>query len=59
VLAGGIAARRSGAAADYYMRTAVRLEKGHQAYRRVNRSLFLAAGANVGSTAQLAVYRVA
>jgi hypothetical protein len=44
---------------DYYMRTAIRLASGHEPYEWVNRSLFLAAGGKVGSSVQLAIYRVA
>ena len=43
---------------EYYMRTAMRLETGHEAYDWVNRALFLAAGGKVGSTVTLSVYRV-
>jgi hypothetical protein len=45
--------------ADYYMRTAIRLETGHSAYEWVNRSLFIALGGKFGSTVRLSVYRVA
>jgi hypothetical protein len=44
---------------EYYMRSAIRLETGHERYEWVNRSLFVAAGGKVGSTVLLAVYRVA
>ncbi|MDF8331676.1 DUF3237 domain-containing protein [Novosphingobium cyanobacteriorum] len=44
--------------AEYYMRTAIRLETGHPAYDWVNRALFLARGGKVGNTVRLAVYRV-
>jgi hypothetical protein len=44
--------------ADYYMRTAVRLETGYVEYEWVNRSIFLATGGKVGRTVQLSVYRV-
>lgn len=43
---------------EYYMRTAIRLETGHDAYAWVNRCLFLAAGGKVGATVRLSVYRV-
>lgn len=45
--------------ADYYMRTAVRLETGHAAYDWVNRALFLAMGGKRGACVHLAIYRVA
>ena len=44
--------------AEYYMRTAIRLETGHPAHDWVNRTLFLAHGGKVGNTVRLAVYRV-
>jgi hypothetical protein len=44
--------------AEYYMRTAIRLESGHPAHDWVNRALFLARGGKVGNTVRLAVYRV-
>lgn len=44
--------------AEYYMRTAIRLESGDPAYAWVNRALFLAEGGKVGNTVRLAVYRV-
>lgn len=44
--------------AEYYMRTAIRLECGHAAYGWVNRALFIARGGKVGNTVRLSVYRV-
>lgn len=44
--------------AEYYMRTAIRLESGSPAYEWVNRALFMAHGGKVGNTVRLAVYRV-
>lgn len=44
--------------AEYYMRTAIRLESGSPAYEWVNRALFIAHGGKVGNTVRLAVYRV-
>lgn len=58
-VAARMAAGEAVAPADYYMRTAIRLETGHAAYDWVNRSLFIALGGKVGSTVRLAVYRVA
>ena len=53
-----IAAGEAVPPSDYYMRTAIRLETGHEAYGWVNRALFLATGGKVGSTVLLSVYRV-
>lgn len=53
-----IAAGEAVPPSEYYMRTMIRLESGHPGYDWVNRSLFLAAGGKVGSTVQLAVYRI-
>ncbi|NLR70080.1 DUF3237 domain-containing protein [Novosphingobium sp. ERN07] len=44
--------------AEYYMRTAIRLESGHPAYSWVNRALFVARGGKVGNTVRLSVWRV-
>ena len=44
--------------AEYYMRTAIRLESGHPEYGWVNRALFLANGGKVGNSVRLSVYRV-
>lgn len=44
--------------AEYYMRTAIRLESGHPAYDWVNRALFIARGGKVGNTVRLSVYRI-
>ena len=44
--------------AEYYMRTAIRLDTGHADYAWVNRALFLAKGGKVGNQVRLAVYRV-
>lgn len=44
--------------AEYYMRTAIRLESGHADYGWVNRALFLARGGKVGNTVRLSVWRV-
>lgn len=44
--------------AEYYMRTAIRLETGHAAYDWVNRALFLARGGKVGNMVHLSVWRV-
>lgn len=44
--------------AEYYMRTAIRLETGHAGYDWVNRALFIAKGGKVGNTVRLAVYRI-
>lgn len=57
-IAARIAAGETVAPSEYYMRTAIRLESGHPDYLWVNRSLFLAAGGKVGSTVELAVYRI-
>lgn len=53
-----IAAGEAVPPSEYYMRTAIRLETGHEAYDWVNRALFLATGGKVGSTVKLTVYRV-
>ncbi|MGX7894276.1 DUF3237 domain-containing protein [Tsuneonella sp. HG222] len=57
-VAARIAAGEQVPPAEYYMRTAIRLETGHPAYEWVNRCLFLAAGGKSGSTVRLSVYRV-
>jgi len=43
---------------DYYMRSFVKLESGHENYGWVNRALFVATGGKVGSTVRLSVYRI-
>ncbi|MBO9580413.1 MAG: DUF3237 domain-containing protein [Sphingobium sp.] len=57
-VAARIAAGETVAPAEYYMRTAIRLESGHPSYSWVNRAIFLAAGGKIGSTVQLSVFRV-
>lgn len=57
-VAARIAAGDAVPASEYYMRTAIRLDSGHPDYAWVNRALFLATGAKVGSTVTLSVYRV-
>lgn len=57
-IAARIAAGEQVSPADYYMRSAIRLESGHPDYDWVNRSLFLATGGKVGATVRLSVYRV-
>ncbi len=44
--------------AEYYMRTAIRLDTGHADYSWVNRALFVAKGGKVGNQVRLQVYRV-
>lgn len=44
--------------AEYYMRTAIRLDTGHADYVWVNRALFVARGGKVGNQVRLQVYRV-
>lgn len=44
--------------AEYYMRTAIRLDTGHADYAWVNRALFVAKGGKVGNQVRLQVYRV-
>lgn len=53
-----IAAGEAVPPAEYYMRTAIRLETGDEKYEWINRALFLASGGKVGSTVRLSVYRV-
>lgn len=57
-VAARIAAGEDVPADEYYMRTAIRLDCGHPNYAWVNRALFLASGAKVGSTVRLTVHRV-
>lgn len=57
-VAARIAAGEAVPPADYYMRTAVRLQTGHPAYDWVNRAIFLATGGKVASTVRLSIFRV-
>ena len=57
-VAARIAAGEAVEPAEYYMRTAIRLESGNASYEWVNRSLFIAAGGKAGSTVRLSVCRV-
>lgn len=57
-VAARIAAGEEVPTSQYYMRTAIRLDSGHEDYAWVNRSLFLAEGGKVGSTVRLSVYCV-
>lgn len=43
---------------EYYMRTAARLETGHEGYAWVNHTLFLCAGIRHASSVEIAFYEV-